>query len=186
MQMFQRRHIIRISFLPLTVLLLLLFASTAQAQESGITPPVASGPPPSAELANCIAGTVWYDGNANGVVDMASEDPMNGASVTLLSVGPFKNETGPYVLQDHQLTNGGYYVFCGLQPGTYEVRVQPAQDTVMLAYRDYYLNGYFELLFWPYEQYVKYFLKTTTGNQNTQVELEQGKYAEVSVGFSQY
>ena len=156
----------------------------AGAQESFPGSTIESEAPPIPELANCITGIVWYDGNRDGEIDIYTEDPMDGASVTLLEVDPFQYETGPYRLISHRATRDiGNYEFCGLKPGTYEVRVKPPENFVEFIFPIHFLNGSIDLYVWPNKGYVQYFLVPTAGSSPVQIVLEQGEYAEVSVGF---
>ena len=51
---------------------------------------------------------------------------MDGASVALLGLAPFRFNTGPYIMVDHKITrDDGLYEFCDVRPGTYEVRIAP-------------------------------------------------------------
>lgn len=184
MQMLKKNVLFRVSFLLVVLASMVIFTAVAHAQEPDAASPITSEPPPIPELANCIAGIVWYDGNRNGEIDGDSEDPMNGASVTLLKIDSFENETGSYHLQNHQLTRDlGFYEFCNLPPGNYELRFKPAEDFVVFSVPVDILTGNYEFWFTPYEQYVKYFLLPTTGNSPARIVLENEGFAEVSVGF---
>lgn len=167
--------------LMLTMLLLLAaMAAAVQASESSSATPAQAS---ENGLANCITGQVWYDGNRNGQPD-TYEDLMDGASVTLLGVGPFKYETGPYRLESHQLTrSGGLYSFCDLKPGTYELRFRPSENFIVLTYPLHYLNGMVVIFVVPFEQYTQYFLSPTTQNSPIQIELAKDEHAVVNVGF---
>jgi hypothetical protein len=179
MKIFQKRL-----FLFLVIVLLMSITGAAVAQGSGAAPMIESKSPTDPEMANCIVGTVWYDGNHNGFLDEKSENVMDGASVTLLEIGPFQYQMGPYRLANHQVTrDGGTYEFCGLKPGSYEVRVQPSKSFVDLSMPVHTLNGTTYSDIWSGEDNVQSLFMTATANNPVQVKLNQGGYAEISVGF---
>ena len=171
-------------FLLSVIVLLMSITGAAVAQEGGSVPMVVSKSPSDPEMANCIAGTVWYDGNHNGLIDESSENVMDGASVTLLEIGPFQYQMGPYRLAVYQVAwDGGSFEFCGLKPGKYEVRIQPPKSFVDLTIPVHTLNGTTYTDIWSSEDNVQSLFMTTTGNRAVQVKLNQGGYAEINVGF---
>lgn len=104
---------IRTIFSLIVLAMALSLASVVGAQEA------------TAEKEGCLFGQVWFDANRNGVQD-ENEDAMDGASVLLLNVAPFRYETGPYTVENRRLTrDGGIYEFCELRTGIYELRVTP-------------------------------------------------------------
>jgi hypothetical protein len=82
-----------------------------------VTPPVDNPPvpPPPPPLAS-LSGTIFQDDNGNGVRD-AGEVPVGGVWVTLTGTDALGNAVSLSVQTD----NNGFYVFAGLQAGTYTI-----------------------------------------------------------------
>ncbi|MBN9518394.1 carboxypeptidase regulatory-like domain-containing protein, partial [bacterium] len=73
-----------------------------------------------------VGDTVWHDMNGNGIQD-AGEPGIDGVRVQLFSAG------GTQIGSDQFTTGGGKYLFTGVMPGDYYVKVTPPAGYTVTA-----------------------------------------------------